>query len=353
VSRRPRKQSEGLTYDQFRRQVKERRIESLYLFLGEETFLQDRALRLLFEIVEEELRIFSIFTFPLGETTSSGAKASVRDAIDTANELSMMSPRRIVVVRNFDKIREDDQELVLAYLKHPSPTTTVVFQAASIDQRRKLTSALKEYCTVVGFEPLSDKEAVTFAREFLSQRGAEIDSTAMSGLIDLTGSGLMRLTNELNKLAAYADGKKITRDMVELLSPRAREHTNFELWNLIISRDRAGALRLTERLLEDGAEPLMLVGALAGLYRRMLTGKEMMARNSPEAEIQKATGQYGFRWREFRDRLRARTSEEIVRGLHRIAEVDHAIKHSLATPRLQIEYLIAELTMQRRAVATR
>ncbi len=37
--------------------------------------------------------------------------------------------------------------------------------------------------------------------------------------------------------------------------------------------------------------------------------------------------------------------EEIVHGLRRIAQVDSAIKNSEATPRLQMQYLIAELTL--------
>ena len=56
-------------------------------------------------------------------------------------------------------------------------------------------------------------------------------------------------------------------------------------------------------------------------------------------------GQYGQRAAAFNARVLRTPREEIVHGLRRIAQVDNAIKGSEATPRLQMEYLIAELTL--------
>src|SRR5206468_1156606 len=90
---------------------------------------------------------------------------------------------------------------------------------------------------------------------------------------------------------------------------------------------------------------LMIVGALAGLYRRLLAGKELTLRRAPPADVMKAMGQYGQRFSAFNARILRTPREEIVHGLRRIAEVDDAIKNSIATPRIQIEYLVAELTL--------
>jgi len=49
------------------------------------------------------------------------AQTTAAMVIDAANQMPMMSSRRIVVVREFDKIKEDEQELVLAYLQNPAP----------------------------------------------------------------------------------------------------------------------------------------------------------------------------------------------------------------------------------------
>jgi DNA polymerase III subunit delta len=256
-----------------------------------------------------------------------------------------MAAHRLVVIRDFDKIKEDEIELVIEYLKNPAPTAMVVFQAATLDQRRKITSALMKTCAVAAFDRLTDQQAARWAEEYLKRRGCRIEPNALGHLIGLVGTRLTRLSNELDKLAAYAGGGFINNAAVEDLVPRAREHTSWELWDAIIDRDRKRALRLMDRLLDDGSEPVMIVGALAGLYRRMLAAKELMMRKAATEEVNKATGRYGRNAEVFNSRVLRASREEIAHGLRRIAQVDNSIKNSEATPRLQLQYLIAELTL--------
>jgi DNA polymerase III subunit delta len=347
VSGRPKKKTGGPAFEELRREVEGGRIEPLYLFVGEEQYLQERGLRLLHNAVDEALRVFNVSVFSIGSDNGNGSKTTAAMAIDAANQMPMMSSRRIVVVREFDKIREDEQELVLAYLKNPAPTTTMVFQAVSPDKRRKLTAALMKTCTVVTFDLLDESRASRWAEERLKQRGCSIEPGALRLLIGLVGTGLTRLANELEKLAAYADGGAINSETVQELVPRASEHTSWELWDAINARDRKRALKLMERLLDD-SDALPILGSLASLYRRLLTGKELVEGGASSQEITKATGQWS---QTFLNRLRRASRAEIVHGLRRIAEVDNAIKNSEGTPRLQMQYLVAELTLSPSAKA--
>ena len=344
MSRYPKKKLDGISYEEFRRQVKTGHLEALYLFAGEEEYLQNRAVHLLTSTIDEAGRLFNYATFAIGESVQ-GTKTTAAMAIDNANQLPMMAARRLVVIRDFDKIKEEELEIVLDYLKRPSPTTTVVFRAASLDQRRKITAALMKACTVVNFEKLTDAQASKYAEAFLKSRGCRIEPAALGHLLALLGTPMGRLVNELEKLAAYAEGGFINDAAIEQLVPRVREHTGFELWDAIMKRDRKRAMRMMHRMLDDKAEPVMLVGSIAGLYRRLLTAKDLIARRASFEEVAKATGQYGGRAKEFNMIVSRLSREEIVYGLKRLAEVDVAIKSSEATPRLQLEFLIAELTM--------
>jgi DNA polymerase-3 subunit delta len=345
VSRRPKKKLDGLSFDEFRRQVKEGRVEPLYLFVGEESYYHERALRLLYNTLDESGRALNVSVFSIGSDGPTGSKATAASAIDYANLMPMMAERRIVVIRDFDKIKEEQTDLVFEYLKRPSPTTAVVFQAASLDQRRKITTALMKSCTLVTFDRLSDDQAKRWAEGYLKRRGCRIEPAALGHLIGLLGTRLNRLSNELDKLVTHAGGGFITSSAVGELVPRAREHSSFELWDAILERDRKRALRLMGRLLDDGSEPLAILGSLAALYRRILAGKDLMARGAAFEEVTRATGQYGQRAKEFNMRISRMAREEVIHGLRRIASVDNAIKNSEATPRLQMQYLIAELTL--------
>jgi DNA polymerase-3 subunit delta len=346
VSRKsPKKKLDGLTFDDLRRQIKAAHVEPLYVFVGEESYYHDHAVRLLANTLDEGGRLFNYSVIAIGGETSPGRKATAWSVIETANMSPMMAERRIVVARDFDKIKEDETEMVLDYLKRPSPTTTLVFQATSLDQRRKLTAALMKTCTLVVFDRLSEDKAKRWIEEFLRRRGFLIEPMALGHLIGLVSTHLTRLVNELEKLMSYSGGGTINNQMIGDLVPRAREHTSWELWDAIIERNRMRSLKLMERLLDDGNEPLVILGALAGLYRRMLAAKELMIRQRPTEEVNRATGRYGRNAELFNARVLRTSREEIVHGLRRIAQVDNAIKSSEATPRLQMQYLIAELTL--------
>jgi DNA polymerase-3 subunit delta len=344
VSGRPRKKSTGNTFDDFRRDTHDGKIQPLYLFVGEEQFLQQQALRLLQETIDDSIRVFNVSAFAIGSDNGSGIKTTAAMAIDAANQMPMISSRRIVIIRDFDKIREDEQEIVLAYLKRPALTSTVVFQAVSPDKRRKLTAALFKCCAVISFDLLERGAAIRWAEKHLKERGCSVEPGALQSLIDLTGTGLTRLANELDKLLAYSDGIVITNAAVHELVPRASEHNYWELWDAINSQNRKLTLTLAKHLLDDN-DPLPILGSLASLYRRLLTGKELIEQGASMQEVKRATGQWSD---SFLNRIRRASRSEIVRGLKRIAEVDNAIKNSQGTPRLQLEYLIVELMLQNR-----
>jgi DNA polymerase III delta subunit len=263
VSGRPKKKS-GPSFEELRREVEGGGIHPLYLFVGEEQYLQERALRLLYSTVDEALRVFNVSTFTIGSDNGFGSKTTAAMAIDAANQMPMMSARRVVVIREFDKIREDEQELVFAYVKRPAPTTTMVFQAVSPDKRRKLTTALVKACNVVTFDLLDEGRAKRWAQGPSEAPRVQHRAGRFEYVDRACRHGLTRLVNELEKLAAFADGGVIDSDTVQELVPRAREHTNWELWDAINAQDRRRALKLMERLLDD-TDALPILGALASL----------------------------------------------------------------------------------------
>jgi DNA polymerase-3 subunit delta len=349
MSKRAPRSPASLTYDQFRRTVSERSLEPLYLFLGEEEYFHRQAIGLLFDTVDEAAREFNTAVVTIGGDliSASGAsrKTTVADAIDIANMLPMMAARSIVVIRSVDKVKEDELELVLDYLKRPSPHAVVVFDAPSLDQRRKISSALIKACRVVKMDRLAEKDIQDWARGYIERSGSRIDRAALGQLIGLIGTSMSRLVSEMDKLIAYAGPDPISQGAVEQLVPRVREHTNWDLWTAIQKRDRERSIRLVRRLVEDGQEPIGIIAALASLYRRMLIAKDLRARGVPPQEIERATGQYRDRSQPFYTAVGRMPREEIVRGLRRIAKADNDAKNSIATAELQAEFLVAELTL--------
>src|ERR1043166_2001842 len=102
--------------------LKQGQIEPFYFLYGTEAYLRDRAAR---AITEAALQATLLGEF--NDSSFNLFSDDVRDAIAAAEQLPMMSERRVVRLRNFARLREADEDLLLAYLDRPVETTVMIF----------------------------------------------------------------------------------------------------------------------------------------------------------------------------------------------------------------------------------
>jgi DNA polymerase III subunit delta len=320
------------------RSLREGRIDPLYLLVGDETYLRNAAAG---AITDAALSDTLIREF--NETSFSLLSQSAQEAIAAAEQLPMMSSRRVVRISNFGKLREADEDPLIRYVNRPAESSVVIFLAADLDKRKKLTKSLLDNCVVIDFPPLKDGEAKAWAKTRLKELKVAADEQALSELISLVGTDVQTLFSELDKLAAAAgDSKRIALDTVESLVSRSRELSNFDLGDQILARNRKRALETLHRLLEGGSQPVMLIGLMASNYHKLALAKDLLKRGSRE-DVFRVIPLPQFKRNDFINNLQRIDASRIAQGIQLIAAADLAIKTSQATPRLQLELLVCEL----------
>lgn len=318
--------------------LKKGQIEPFYFLYGAETYLRDQAVRAIADAALQGtlLREFNDSSFNL-------LNNDVRDAIAAAEQLPMMSERRVICLRNFARLRENDEEILLRYLERPVETSVVLFVGDDLDKRKKLGKKLMAGAGAFEFQPLKTNELPAWIKTHLKNINAEIEPQAISRLIE-AASDLSTLTNELNKLAAAAlPSGRITADLVDQLVSRSREHMNWDLTDNIVSRNRRAALKVIREFLDDGVEPVLLTGVIAATFRRMALAKALHSRGASPGEIFSEVRVPQFKQGAYLSMLNRMDSATMSRILQRIAETDLNIKTSKATPRMQMEMLVCEL----------
>jgi DNA polymerase-3 subunit delta len=333
------------TRQELQRDLKAGKLEPLYLLFGAEDYLRNRAAQAITEAALKDA--------PLREFNDSGfslASVDVQQAIAAAEQLPMMSPRRVVRITDFSRLREADEGALVRYLSRPAETSVVIFVADDLDKRRKLTKTLLDACASVEFAALSDNELVAWGKDYLKRLKVSTDDRTLHQIVALAGTSVRTLTIELEKLATAAiDTGFITMEMVETLVGRNRELSNFELTDHLIARNRKRALQILYRLLDDGAEPLMLIGLIAGNFHRLALAKELMSRGTAREEVFRLVAMPFSKREDFLATARRADAHSLSGNIERIAAADYAIKTSLggggATgARLQLEMLVCELT---------
>jgi DNA polymerase-3 subunit delta len=314
-------------------------LQPLYLLVGAERYLRDAAARSITEAALSGtlLREFNEASFNL-------VRDSVQAALAAADQLPMMSDRRVVRIRDFARLRENDEEALVRYLNNPATQTVMIFIADDLDKRKKSTKALLDNCVVVDFPPLKDAEAKAWAKSRFKELKVTAEEQVLSEIVSLVGTDVQTLFNEIDKLAsAVADTGRITAAAVDELIGRSRELSNFELGDHLLANNRKRALETLHRLLDDGAEPVMLIGLIAGNYHRLALAKYLLAKGGRE-EVFRNISLPPFKRDSYIANLQRNDSAKIARGLQLTAAADLAIKTSQATPRLQLELLVCELS---------
>lgn len=326
-----------LTRTELERSLREE-ARPLYLLLGPESYLRGEAADLITNTTLSEtlLREFNESSFSL-------ASDAVQSAIAAAEQLPMMSNKRIVKIKDFAKLRDADEQVLIAYLQNPSPSTVMIFIADDLDKRKAASKVLLDTCVVVDFSPIKDLEAKNWCKARLKELKTPADDQAISEIVRLVGTDVQTLSTEIDKLAAAAiDTKGITLDLVDDLIGRSRELSNWELGDHLVAKNRKRALETLYRLLDDGAEPVMLVGLIGSNYRKLALGKYLLARGGRE-EVFRNVSLPPFKRDSYIASLQRADAAKLAKGIQLIAAADLAIKTSQATPRLQLEMLVCEL----------
>lgn len=336
-------------------QIKRREIAPVYLLYGAETYLRDIAAKKIVDLVfnEGDMRDFNETAFSLA------GESDLRGALAAAQQLPVMAARRVVKITDVrisasgfrDTVTEADEPVLSGYLSDPSPDSVVIFVADELNGVRKMAKLLKEKTAAVEFAPLDDSELAKWAQDTITKAGAEADVATIRYLVERVGPDLRRLTNEINKLAAAAlPAKTITVHLLDALVANSRELTNFVLTDHLVASRKEKALAALRKILDDGVEPLQLLGLISYNYRRLLIANEMISKGANPREIAAAAKLRYDPQNTFLNAARRADGRGLTNAIKRIADADLAIKTSRggsgpAASRMQIEMLVCELAL--------
>lgn len=342
-----------LSREDLRNKLKKREIAPVYLLFGAETYLRDLAAKTIADFVfgESDLRDFNETEFSLN------TPENLSYALASAEQLPMMAKQRLIKITDIrvsatgtkDNLKEETEEILTNYLKRPAQTSVVIFIADELDKRRKMSKLLIENSTAVEFSAFDDGELMRWAKDELKKLGANADDNALRHLVAFVGNNVRKLTTEIEKLVTAALPEKIiTYELVEALVPNSRELSNFDLTDHVIAKNRTKALQTLKKILDDGAEPLMLLGLISYNFHRLFMAKELMSQGVERKEVVRIMKLHPRHHEDFLATARRTDSERFSRIIQKIAETDIAIKTSqggggTAGSRLQIEMLVCEL----------
>ena len=336
-----------MTYDQLFRSVKAGDIRPAYLFYGPETYVLNSALDALRKkLLPEGLEA-------LNQNLFEGA-ADVQSVVDAAETLPLMGEKRRVVLRDWTCLtargESADVERFIKWLDNPPDTCCLVFLLADApDSRRKLTQALKKSAEWVEFALLSDSELYKWCARHVKTGGYAIGPDAVEQLVFMAGRSLTTLTQELDKLCAFAGERTaITREDVEAIVTPSTECTVFQMIDCLMRGQGGRAQLLLKAMLENGETR---VGTLAMLTRqlRMLTHIRLMrAQGLPLPEIERRLSLNHYAASRAAEQAGRFSAEALEAGYEACVNTDFAIKSGRVRDAAGLDALMLRLGEMKR-----
>lgn len=331
---------------EFKQDLKEN-LRRMYLLYGEEAYLTAHYTERIAELaVSEDLGGFNLQSF-------DGDTASVEQIEEAVNALPLMAERKCVILRDLDITAGDFAERLLPLFEDPPETTVTVLSFLHLQPQpkknakwKKLLEAVEKNGAVVCF---SKKTAAEIARILCSgavRRGCTLTLQNAERLVQQCGEDMLLLTNELDKLAALADGGEITAPLIEKAATKNLDAKVFDLSKAILRHNRDGAYGILNTLLQQREDPVAILAVLSNAYADMYRVKiAQSAGNRPEA-VSKAFSAY--KGKEFRLRYAAQDAaalsvQALRHALDILAEADTQLKQSRVQPRFVLEEVLAKL----------
>jgi len=230
------------------------------------------------------------------------------------------------------------------YVQRLPESTTLVLLDDELSPDNPLLEALRPHAEVKEFSELKPGAVLQWILDRAEGLGADISPKGAEALRDLLGNKLWILANELDKLAAYAQGRRIEAADVRALVHEAREVKIFALVDAVVEKRPPVALRMLRRLVEEGSDFGYLLAMMSRQYRLIIQAKELSLAGVTSQEIgQRLDIRSGFVLQKVLDQAARYSMSRLKAAYHRLLEADESVKRGRYSNELALELLVHDL----------
>jgi DNA polymerase III subunit delta len=309
-------------------------MDSIYLVLGPESALAERALtKLQAELKEEKCEVTTLFA---GDTIVG----DIADALAP----SLFSERRALIIRDLQDLPEENRPEITRYIEAPDELTTLIFVHKGGVKGKALVDAIKKVKPqIVACESLKkEAEKSEFVRSLFLDLGRKASPAAVAALVGALGNDLRELAGAVTQISADAPVGVIDEMMVDKFHQGRIETTGFDVADATLDGNLPAALIALRSALETGTDPVMITSAIASSLRSLakVAGAN---RNQKSFELAGALGMAPWQIDKARRQLGRWNPGQIADAVGAIATADAEVKGAASDPIYALEKAVTKI----------
>ena len=337
------------SFQELKAAIKNKDLGRLYIFHGEETFLLDHYFGQMKKILLDDLTESFNFHKLNSETFD------IQTFADSVENLPMMAEHTLVHVDEIDlfKLPEGERNKMAEILSDIPEWCTVVFTYETVawkpDKRlKKLWEAIDKNGSIVEFARQGQRELISWVSRHFLARQKRISNDLCAYLIDISGGTMTALSGEINKIAAYSGADEITRSDIDAVTEPVMDAVVFQMTDLLGEGQYGPALQKLQTLLKMQQEPLAILGAVGGHFRRLSTARTLLDNGKGSGDLMKLCGIPDYPARRTMEAARRFRPEFCRKAAELVLETDYKMKTSYDDLERLLEMLILELAQEAR-----
>ena len=334
---------------QLKASLRQKQADRLYIFHGEETFLLHHYLGQLRKLLVDEL------TESFNSHKLTSETFDIRSFADAVENLPMMAETTFVWVDEIDifKMNESDREKMTDILSDIPDYCTVVFTYETVawkpDKRyKKLWDAIQKHGTIVEFAKQDQRELINWVTRHFAAGGKRITPDLCAYLIDITGGTMTALAGEISKICAFSGADEIKRSDIDAVTEPVLDAMVFQMTDLLSQKNYGQALIKLRQLLKMQQEPLAILGAVGGHFRRMATARTLLDQGKTASDLARLCSITDYPARKTTSAAPKFSPKFYEKAAQLVLETDYAMKTSLDEPERLLEVLVLQLAQEAR-----
>jgi len=340
-------QTADTSMQQLKQDIREKTPRRLYFFHGEEMFLQHHYLEQLRKLLVDELTE-SFNSHKLTQETFE-----IQAFADAVENLPMMAEHTFVWVDEIDifKLPEADRTAIAQILSDIPEYCTVVFSYETTpwkpDKRqKKLWETIQNYGCIVEFAKQGQRELITWITRHFAANNKRIAPDLCAYLIDITGGTMTAIAAEISKICAYSGADTICKEDIDAVTEPVLDAVVFQMTDMLAEGRYGAALNILQKLLKMQQEPIVILGAVGGHFRRMATARTLLDAGKNSGDLMRLYVISDYAARKTMASARRFSPKFCSFAAQRIVETDYRMKTSFDDPDRLLEMLLMELAQE-------
>lgn len=264
--------------------------------------------------------------------------------IDLAETLPFFADRRVILIENTGWFKNGCEAMEKYIDEGVCESTCIIFCEKEVDKRTKIYKAANSKGMISSFDVQDAQTLRAWIAGQVRKAGLEISGADAAHLIDMVGTDMVCLSNELEKVCSYCLGKgKVSSADIDAVCSRKLEDRVFDMIDAFALNKKERAFAMYFDLIGLREKPEKILVLLTRQYDLLMKIKGLETRGWSDKRIGDAVGKPDWTIKNYRAQTSRYSLKDLKQAVIMCADTDMSIKTGQMQESVAVETLLVSL----------